>query len=207
MRSTIVTAVLVLVMAGCQQDRGKPKPPSPQPQQAAGDALGVLQKLVNDQNYKAMGFDSADEVKQAQLAQPLTVYNIGLEQLKGYKTGANPDSLLTKNSETIYPVTVNGQVKSSVSVVQKSGGYEPSSFGNAAIVKSLAGYRQSENDFVVRVPAFNMYFLGRRVENRLLLIPIVEDPRLKVRAGEPVPAETVLEQLVPIANSYNGLPM
>ena len=207
MRSTIVTAVLVLVMAGCQQDRGKPKPPSPQPQQAAGDALGVLQKLVNDQNYKAMGFDSADEVKQAQLAQPLTVYNIGLEQLKGYKTGANPDSLLTKNSETIYPVTVNGQVKSSVSVVQKSGGYEPSSFGNAAIVKSLAGYRQSESDFVVRVPAFNMYFLGRRVENRLLLIPIVEDPRLKVRAGEPVPAETVLEQLVPIANSYNGLPM
>ena len=60
---------------------------------------------------------------------------------------------------------------------------------------------------MVRVLALNMYFLAKRVENRLFLTPIMEDPRLKLPIGEAVPAEIVLEQLVPIANAYNGLPM
>ena len=209
MRSLLLTSGLLLLMVACRGGE-TPKPPSSQPQQAATDALGVLQKLVNQQNYRAMGFDSVDEVKQAQLGQPLPTFNIGLDQLKGYQTGANANSFLTQNSETIYPVTVNGQVKSSVTVVQKAGGYEPSSFGNAEIVKALSRYRTGENaanDFVVRVPALNMYFLAKRVENRLFLTPIVDDPRLKLKVGEEVPAEIVLEQLAPIAKAYNGLPM
>ena len=172
--------------------------------------MGVLQKLVNDQNYRAMGFDSLDEVKQAQLGQPLDVFNIGLDQLKSYQTGANATGLLSKTAETIYPVTVSGQVKSSVTIVQKEGGYHPSSFGNAEIIKSLSRYRRGDlaaNDFVVRVPALNMYFLGRKVEDRLFLTPVVEDPRLKLRPGEAVPAEIVLQDLVPLANAYNGEPI
>jgi hypothetical protein len=203
----MLISMLALVMAGCQQRAEQPKPPSSQPQAAASDALGVLRKLINEQNYKGMGFDSVDEVKQAELAPPLDVYNIGLDQLRAYKVGENADSLLTKTSETIYPVAVNGQVKSSVTIVKKNEGYQPSSFGNAPIVKDLTRYRKEESDFAVRVPALNMYFLARHVENHLLLTPIVEDPRLKLHAGEAVPAETVLEQLVPIANAYNGLPM
>ena len=157
-----------------------------------------------------MGFDSVEEVKQAQLGQSFAVSNIGLDQLKSYRTGANANSLLSNSSETIYPVTVRGQVKSSVTIVQKEGGYQPSSFGNAEIVKSLSRYRQGENpasDFVVRVLALNMYFLGRHVEDRLFLTPVIDDPRLKLRPGESVPAEIVLEQLVPLANAYNGEPM
>ncbi len=209
MRSLLLTGGLLLLMMACRGGE-TPKPPSSQPQQAATNALGVLQKLVNEQNYRAMGFDTVDEVKQAQLGQPFATFNIGLEQLKGYQTGANANSVLTQNSETIYPVTVNGQVKSSVTVVQKAGGYEPSSFGNAEIVKGLSRYRTGENaanDFVVRVPALNMYFLAKRVENQLFLTPIVDDPRLNLKVGEEVPAEIVLQQLVPIAKAYNGLPM
>lgn len=211
MRPILLTGgLLVLIIAvGC---RGKetPKPPSPQPGQAASDGLGVLQKLVNDQNYRAMGFDSLDEVKQAQLGQAFSVSNIGLDQLKRFETGANANSLLSKSSETIYPVAVNGQVKSSITIVQKGDGYQPASFGNAEIIKSLSRYRQGEaaaNDFVVRVLALNMYFLGRQIDSRLFLTPIVDDPRLKLRPGEAVPAEIVVQQLVPLANAYNGLPM
>ena len=144
MRSLLLPGGLLLVMAACRGGE-TPKPPSPQPQQAATDALGVLQKLVNDQNYRAMGFDAVDEVKQAQLGQPLAIFNIGLDQLKGYQTGANANGVLSKNSETIYPVMVNGQVKSSVTVVQKEGGYQPSSFGNAEIIKGLSRYRTGDN--------------------------------------------------------------
>jgi hypothetical protein len=191
---------------GC---RGSEHPKS-QPQEAASHGIGVLQKLVNDQNYRTMGFDSVEEVKQAQLGQPFDVFNIGLDQLKSYRTGANANTLLSKSAETIFPVTVGGQVKSSVTIVQKEGGYKPSSFGNAEVVKSLSRYRRGDlaaNDFVVRVLAFNLYFLGRKVEDRLFLTPVVEDPRIKLRPGESVPAEIVLEELVPLANAYNGEPM
>ncbi len=138
------------------------------------------------------------------------MFEIGLNQLKEYKPGINPDTLLTPSSKTIYPVTVNSEVKSSVTISHKDNGYQASSFGSADIIKSLSRYRRAEapgNDFVVRVPAFNMYYLGRHVNSRLQLVPIIDDTRLKLKTGEAVPAETVLEQLVPLANSYNGLPI
>ena len=210
MRSLLVTCGLLLFMVGCQKSNEPPKPPSPQPQEAATTAIGVFQKMVNAENFRSLGFDSADQVKQAQLGAPLAVFDVGLDQLKTYKAGVDPNTLLVQSSKTLYPVTVDGQVKSSVTISHKESGYQASSFGNAEIIKSLSRYRQTQaasGDFVVRVPAFNMYYLGRRVENRLVLIPIVDDPRLKLKPGEAVSVETVLDQLVPLANAYNGLPM
>jgi hypothetical protein len=210
MRSHLLICGLLLSMVGCQKSAEAPKPPSSQPQEAATAAIGVLQKLVNDQNYRGLGFDSLDQVKQAQLGPPFAVFDIGLDQLKAYKPGTDPNTLLTPSTKAIYPVTVDGQVKSSVAVSHQESGYKASSFGNAEIVKSLSRYRQTQTgsgDFVVRVPALNMYYLGRRVENRLLLIAIIDDPRLKLKPGEALSAETVLEQLAPLANAYNGLPL
>jgi hypothetical protein len=206
MRAILVT-LCVFLMMGCSRQQSAPKPPAQQPQEAATNALGVLQKLVNEQNYKNMGFQSLDEVKQAQLGQPIAVYNLGLDKLKSYQAGEDPNSLLTPSAETIYPVTVSGGVRTGVTIVHKEQGYEPSSFGNADIVKRLSGYRQNESDFAVRIPAFNMYFIARRVETRVVLVPIVSDPRLKVQAGEATPLEVVVDQLRPYVNSYNGLPM
>jgi hypothetical protein len=209
MRSLILICGLLLSMMACQKAE-TPKPPSTNPEEAATTAIGVLQKLVNEQNFRELGFDSVDQVKQAQPGQPFNVFKIGLEQLKGYKAEADPNGLLAQSPKTLYPVVVNGQVKSSFTVNHRESGYQASSFGNAAIIKSLSQYRQSGvvgNDFVVRVPAFNMYYLGRRIENRLLLVPIIDDPRLKLKPGEAVPAQTVIEQLVPLAKEYNGLPM
>lgn len=210
MRSHLLICGLLLFMLGCQKSAESPQPPSPQPQEAATSAIGVLQKLVTTQNFKSLGFDSADQVKQAQLGQPLAVFDMGLDQVKAYKTGTDPNTLLVQSARTIYPVTVDGQVKSSITITHKESGYQPSSFGNAEIIKSLSRYRLNQaegSDFVVRVPAFNMYYLGRRVANRLLLIPIIDDPRLKLKPGEAVDADIVLEQLVPLANAYNGLPI
>jgi hypothetical protein len=203
----LIGSVLFLMVA-C--DRAEtPKNPLSQ-QQAADTALRVLQKLVTSQNFKAMGFDSENEVEQSRLSTPLPVFNVGLDQIKGYDTSKDPNTLLTASSEIVYPVTVGGRVKSSVTIVHKEQGYQPSSFGNAEIIRRLSEYRREENagnEFIVRVPALNMYFLGRRAENQVLLVPIIEDPRLKLRPGEPLPAQTVLAELTPIARAYNGLPM
>jgi hypothetical protein len=208
MRSFIFSCGLLLCMMACQKSGEPAKPPSSQPQEAATNGLGVLQKLVTEQNFRGLGFDSADQVKQAQLGEPFAVYDVGLDQLKQYKTGTDPNSLLTKSSRQIYPVTVGGEVKSSITITHKEDGYLATSFGNADIVKSLSRYRQTgSGDFVIRVPAFDMYYLGRRADNKLLMVPIIDDSRLKLKPGEPVSADSVLEQLVPLANAYNGLPM
>jgi hypothetical protein len=206
MRAISLT-LCVFLLIGCSRHPNEPKPPAQQPQEAATNAIGVLQKLVNQQNYKSLGFQSLDEVRQAQLGQPMPVYNLGLDKLKSYQAGEDPNSLLTPSAETIYPVTVGGSVRTGVTIVHKERGYEPSSFGNADIVKRLSAYRQNEADVAVRIPAFNMYFVGRHVETRVVLVPIVSDPRLKVQAGEATPLEVVVDQLRPYVNSYNGLPM
>jgi hypothetical protein len=208
MRS-LLAVIGLLVLVGCSE-QNPPKPPAPQPQEAATNALGVLQKLVTEQNFKGLGFDSVDEVKNAQLGQPLQVFTIGLDKLKGTTTAAEAASVLAPSPETIYPVTVQGAVRSSVTIMHKQEGYAPASFGNAEVIKALSRLRRPEagaNEFVLRIPAFNMYFLARRVENQVMAVPIADDPRIKVKAGEAVPLPTLLEALRPIANEYNGLPM
>ncbi len=81
MRAIFLTFCVFLMM-GCSPHKSEPKPPAQQPQEAATNAIGVLQKLVNAQNYKTLGFQTLDEVKQAQLGQPMEVFNLGLEKLK-----------------------------------------------------------------------------------------------------------------------------
>lgn len=202
----LAPCTLILAMA-CQREQPA-KPPASDPAQAAADALSVLQQLVNGQNYRDLGFESADDVKQAVLTPPLEVQNVGLDQLTRFEKGADVNGMLTKSSQTIYPVAVRGEVRSSVTIVGLEGRFKPSSFGNAALARELARYRQAgAADFVVRVPALNLYFIARRVEKDLLLTPIVDDPRLKLPVGQAVPAEVVLEQLVPVAREYNGLPI
>src|SRR5579884_2564820 len=139
MRSLGILALGVFLVTGCSRHPSQPPPPAQQPQQAAENAIGVLQKLVNEQNYKSLGFDSLDEVQRAQLAAPMQVFNIGLDKLKGYQAGQDPNTLLASSAETIYPVTVDGKVKTGVTIVHKEQGYEPSSFGNADIIKRLTG--------------------------------------------------------------------
>lgn len=204
----ICASTLLLLTAGCRSEQPqKPQPPASNPTEAATSAIRTFQQAVTAQNYRALGFESVDEVKTASLGPPLSQFDIGLDQLKSYKEGADANSLLSASSETIFPVTVNGQVRSSVIVSKREAGYVPATFGRADIVKALSRYREQPNDFAVRVPALNMYYVGRRVENRLFLVPIAEDTRTNLKPGVPLPAEDVLKQLVPIANAYNGLPM
>jgi hypothetical protein len=205
----IITAALILE-SGCAGKGGEPAPRAvSDAQQAASKALSTLQKLVTEQNYKALGFSAPNEVKRAALAAPLPMSNIGLDRLKSYQAGQDVNALITASSETIYPVTVGGQVRSSVTVVKKGSGYTTASFGNAEIVKRLSRYRSKNmpNALAVRIPALSLYFLGNRIKNRLMLTPVAEDSRLPFRVGVAVPAEDVLKAVIPLAQAYNGLPL
>jgi hypothetical protein len=200
-----VLAFCVVLLAGCSREKYESKPLAQQPQEAASSAIVTLQKLVNDQNYRSLGFQTVDEVRQARLGEPLEVYIIGLEKLKNYRAGQDPNTLLVPSAETIYPVTVSGNVRTGVTIIHKEQGYESSSFGQADVVKRLTLYRHDPSEFVVRIPAFNLYFIARHAEACILLVPIANNPRLKAQAGESAPLNTIVEQLRPYIDSYNGI--
>jgi hypothetical protein len=61
--------------------------------------------------------------------------------------------------------------------------------------------------FAVHIPVLSLYFLGSRVENHLMLTPVTESSLVPLRVGATVPAEEVLKVVVPVARSYNGLPL
>jgi hypothetical protein len=178
--------------------------------QAASQGLETLRKLVNADNYRSMGFESLDEVRSASLGDPLHIYRVRLDQLREYEPGGDPEKLLSDIGQDLYPVSVAGAVRSSVLIEKKGGQWSAVSFGGANLVKVL-GQRLADNSttskvaaasyFEVHVAALNMYFLGYRQESRLMLVPLIDDAKLKFTAGMPVPAAEVFAALVPAAKA------
>jgi hypothetical protein len=218
-RPAVVLLLLVLVSAcgrGAAQSRGEQKPTMhPDAQTAAARALVPLQKLVTAENAKEMGFDSPAEAAAAALGDPVRVQMVRLDALKQYGSG-DPGGLLTDANRVIYPVAVKDQVKSSIVVEGSGNQWKATSFGGPHLVRQIARFRADVNArlkpapdsvIVVHVAALNLYFLGYRVDGRLMLTPLETHPNYKLEAGSSLPAEQVFAALATIAKSYNGLPI
>ena len=180
--------------------------PSDTSQAAAEAGLVTLRSLVQQQNYAGLGFSSLEQAQHAQLAEPMRIYRVGLDALTAFKEGSNVDSLVVDGRKSIYPVTADQQVVSSVSVTQREDGWRATDFGNAALARALASHRQSKDDIVVWVPAMKIYFTARGSGESLVLTPIMDDPRFDFKAGEAMPASRAFAVLQRNASGYNGLP-
>jgi len=181
-------------------------------QSAANHSLATFRKLVNAQNYKELGFESPDEVASAALGTPIRTSMVKLEQLKAYKAGDDANRLLSELDQVYYPVTVRDQVRSTVTVEQSSGKWRATGFGPANLAKQIdrarkAGGTASGAQILVHVAPFNLYFVGNRVENRLVLTSAGDYSSYNLKAGASLPAEEVFAALVPFAQQYNGLPL
>ena len=210
MRPAKILTALVLMTAACGRGhRGSP-PPAPQPDEAARSALSTLSRLVTSDNYKALGFDTADEAKSATLQTPLPMRNVPLDALKAFKPTADPRDLLAEPVESLYPVAVNGEVRTGLTIQKGKDGFSPSGFGNFDMVRRVARYRQSTGgggEVVVRIPAMNLTFLGRTLDNQLFLVPVVADPGYGWKEGQALPAARVFGQLAPLAANFDHLPI
>jgi hypothetical protein len=181
----------------------------PTAEAAAAKALADLQFVTNKQNFGELGFASLAEVATSQLGEPLTIFEIARDRIRAYVHGTPVEGLLIRSRETLYPVVVQGVVKSSVSIVQEPGGFRPSMLGGPVVMKALALYRRHDggvSDVVVRIPSLNLLFLGRRKNGDLRLVPVFDIPEIHLLANQDMPAEQVLDQLVPLARAANDQP-
>jgi hypothetical protein len=184
-------------------------------QTAATQSLATFRKLVTSENYKELGFESADQVANARLGAPLQIFIVKLDQLREYQTGSDPNRLLNEGAQLYYPVAVGEQTRSSLVVEQSEGKWKAASFGNAGLAKQIAVVSKRatapqttvSSEFIVQVPALGIYFLGHRADNKLMLTPLATDPGYDLKAGATQPAEEIFTKLAPFAKSHNGLPM
>jgi hypothetical protein len=214
-RGAMLLVVLTLLASACKGTpfaagqvklSGEPSA-SVSSQEAAQAGLKVLQSLARPENFQGLGFSSMDQVHLAQLSAPMKLYRVRLDALTSYKGDANASRLLEDAHKLIYPVTVDLQVVSSLSVTQHGDGWRATEFGNSALTRALVDHRESKDDFVVWVPALKIYFSARGTDDALTLTPIMDDSRFGFKAGESaIPASRAFTILQKSAAGYNGLP-
>lgn len=184
-------------------------------QQSARSALAEFSGLVTELNFKSLGFDTAGQVKEAALGDPIAEYMVRLDELKAFTSGTDPVSLLRPTGRVTYPVRVGGTTRSGMTVARRGDAWATEGFGGATYVKLLdeirsqsarASGRNNAEFFEVRVPSLNTTFIGFSDGSGLRLVPILSNPRYGLVRGEPKSARDVFQALATAAREHNDLP-
>lgn len=182
---------------------------------SAEKALVSFASIVNQQNYKSLGFEKPDDVSRATLGTPIRQFMIRLDELQNYATGRDPLELVRESGKVTFPVMVSNRTRSSITVTRAGGDWTASGFGAASYIQALDALRneiasrdaKSTSDyFEVNVPALSVFFLGNLQNGKLYLTPLLTSPAMGLVRGSTLPAEDALNKLVPAARSHSGLP-
>lgn len=211
LRRCLLCAVVLLV--GCTTTPGGISPDEPietlfaeDPDEAAQKSLEAFGALVTEEDFASLGFRSLEEVANAQLGDPLQVSMVPLDRLQEFTQETNPDELLVDASRVIYPVTVDEEVRCSLEIGPIEGGWQGTTFGSPELIRPLAELRAGGEDFVVWVPALNMYFIATRDGEQLILTPAFDYPEADLVTGRTQAADEIFAVIQPLAEAHEGLP-
>jgi hypothetical protein len=192
------------------------QPVPPQAFQVAQRSLAGLPSFVTPETFLALGFESVEEVNRAQIEQPMPIFMVRLDGLRRYSPGQNPADLLVQTNEVRFPISVDGQVRSSLTLRLTNGGWEVARVGRPQLTSRLVEIMQppglatqipSGAFFEVSIPALNLEFVGRRQGSSILLVSVVSEPRYDLQAGVAIDAGQVFERLAPFAQQLETGPL
>lgn len=181
----------------------------------AQNSLAELPLLAQQINVKSLGFDSREQVKMARLGTPIADYMVYLSELKEYQTERPAAELLHATGRLIYPLKVNQNVQSAVTVTTDKESWKLESFGASQQIRQLAEQRttfartegHAEKDlFQVRIPALQLMFVGLERTGKIYLAPLYDMPLYGLKKGTRYSAEQVFKKLVDAARKHNGEP-
>lgn len=208
MRAILIVAVTcaLLLPAGALA-QGTP------PEQAAAKALETFTLMVDDQNYRRMGFESPGQLREASLGEPIEELTIPLAVLKAGEPAGDSEKILEKSVTRHYPLVIQNRVLSEVTIRCEGDNWKPSGFGGIGHVRDMSQMRQrlaaeknlkSHQIFEVAVPQLQISFMGYKEDGHLFLTPLYSDRRLGFTTGVPIRAEQVIEALRPMARELPG---
>jgi hypothetical protein len=193
----VMPLVIALLAAGamaCSSNQGQaevssttPTPAQPQtpvadidtPDQAAARGLTTLRKLATEETYEDLGFESLSEVERGSLAPSFRVFFVRLDSLRDFSQSDDARRLLIDAKRYVYPVMVEGNPRSAITVELLNNRWEAVGFGGGGLIAEYAKLRmmktgeKSEEFVAVQVPAMQLNFLGQGVGgSELLLTPL-----------------------------------
>jgi hypothetical protein len=178
-----------------------PQPP-PDADQAAAKGMIIVEKIVKNDETEAetLGFTSSDEVTadNMQIGRAIPVMEITFEKLQS--SNRHPAQWLVGKDHYIYPITVGGKVRSSITVRKmKTGKWRAVGFG--AVGGPLAAEERNilDSAFIVRFYALDRVFLGTSRDNELAFFRVAKHSH---RTEDPENGQKVFEDL---AKEIKGL--
>lgn len=176
-------------------------PFSSTPEEAAQTGILALPEVVTPETAQLLGFVSATDasIAQVDLKSPWIVYDLSIPNT----AISDPDAHLRKTNVIYYPITVGGKVASSLTVafLQKDRAWTTTEWGSAGRIQKLTKHKQSASSIAVRVPEFNLLFVGDRANGQLMLTPIKNVPQFKFVEGHQLSAQEVLARLSLVAKT------
>lgn len=181
----------------------------------AQQSLEELVLLARQTNIKELGFADEKQVREAKLGQPVSDYLVRLDELKEYQPGHPARDLIHATGRLLYPLLVNQQALSAVTLTFYQEKWAVESFGGAnqirmitALTKKLdqSGDQPGQGFFQVRIPALQLLFIGWEHDTAITLVPLFDMLSYGMLEGQRYQAEQVLEKLVEAARQHNGDP-
>lgn len=160
-------------------------------ERAAQIGLEVLRQIgkeKEDEEYaRSLGFNSADEVRHSHLGDPLYLYRVPLERLKGFQKQDSLEKLLYNTEILMYPLLVDGQSRSVITVRPDQLGkvWFPTGAGYGEFIRLVEKYRTPGADIVILVSDLGLKFLATRTEDEFQLIPLSKRRDLGIFPGPP----------------------
>ncbi len=178
----------------------------PDPKMAAEYGLDELKKIgllsgPKQEIYaKSLGFLSAKETLIAKLGVGIRTYDVPLDQLKKFQGDHDPVALLIDIHEIIFPLLVEKQPRSSLTIseLRPGKGWIVGKEGRSALIHLIESHRTSNDDNLIQIPALGLRFLGKRNNvygNELVLTPLVDRSELEIQAGQAVLARDLFLEL------------
>jgi hypothetical protein len=150
-------------------------------------SLSGLRSFVTPETFQRLGFESIEEVSRARIEEPIPVFIVTLDRLRAYTRGQDPANLLVPTNQVRFPLSVDGEVRSSITLRLTSGTWEVERIGRPELTKRLSEVIQASapgaplgaraaSFFQVSILGLNLDFVGQRADTRILLTSVVDDP-------------------------------
>jgi hypothetical protein len=169
--------------------------------EAASTGKTIVEEMIQNDKEQArpLGFRSANEATDAsmKIGPAIAVMSIGIERLKDYSPGRDLAGLFKPTDQFIYPITVEGKVRSAITVkkMRKTGQWKAIAFGAYGAPLAAEQLNILDSAFIVRLYELELWFLGTLSGQELMLFPIKLAPEHGISIGKPENGRDVLTKL------------
>lgn len=177
------------------------------PDSAAATSIHVLQTLASNEKLKGTINLSADEVKQLQVGKAIPLQEISYNEL----LKVNPDSItappvdMSQKSQMLYPLQINGAIKTTALVYGDGSQWKLSSAGDNRHVELLSMQKpdSASNVSLMDVPGLGISFLKYTINGQNFYVANRSIVSAKIEKGRAVPERQALQSLAVYAKQFD----